>query len=142
LYDDLISVLEQEFALCKEMHDLLQKEQDVILALNASVIEELMNKKMHLTNMLKESDHKRESLLVQLGYPNKTISYLAGVSEVQYSSRLSELASSFANVINDITELNKINGRLIKRTLYHLKGSSSFLGSFNVTGGTGLSVEA
>jgi flagellar biosynthesis/type III secretory pathway chaperone len=92
--------------------------------------------------MLKESDLKREALLGQLGYPNKTITYLAEVADTQYSSRLSELAGKFADVVAEITELNKMNGRLVKRTLYHLKSSASFLGGFNVTGGAGLSVEA
>lgn len=142
LYDELISVLEQEFVLCKEMLALLEKEQEVILSLNSTAIEELMNSKMLITNKLKESDKKREELLGGLGYPNKTISYLADVSEPQYKGRLSELAERFSRVVSDMTELNKLNGRLIKRTLFHLQGSASFLAGFNVTGSAGLSVEA
>ncbi|MCE5311895.1 MAG: flagellar protein FlgN [Nitrospiraceae bacterium] len=142
LYDELLSVLEHEFVLCNEMLELLGKEQEVILSLNATAIEELMNKKMNVTNRLKESDHKRESLLSQLGHPNKTISYLAEVSEPQYKSSFSVLAEKFARVVSDMTELNKLNGRLIKRTLFHLQGSASFLAGFNVTGSAGLSVEA
>lgn len=142
LYEDLIGILEKEFALCIQMVELLQREKAVIVALDHKTLENLLRDKQAVTEKIRLCDERRERILDGLGFKNKTISEIAEVSEEEYRDRVREIASRFKSVIGSITELNKFNSLLIEKSLYYLKTSYSFLNTFDIIPKQKVSVEA
>ncbi|BCB96425.1 hypothetical protein JZK55_13470 [Dissulfurispira thermophila] len=142
LYEDLINVLEREFALCTQLVELLQKEKDIIVSLDPKALEQLLNDKEAITTQIKVCDEAREKILDNLGFKNKTITEVAGMAEDSFRERLSDIALRFTSIINSISELNKFNSILIEKSLYYIKTSYNFLNNFDVTPRQKISVEA
>ncbi|GER94493.1 hypothetical protein A45J_2256 [hot springs metagenome] len=142
LYEDLINVLEREFALCTQLVELLQKEKDIIVSLDPKALEQLLNDKEAITTQIKVCDEAREKILDNLGFKNKTITEVAGMAEGSFRERLSDIALRFTSIINSISELNKFNSILIEKSLYYIKTSYNFLNNFDVTPRQKISVEA
>lgn len=142
LYEDLINILEKEFALCTKMVELLQVEKDVIVSLDPKALEQLLIDKEAITSGIRECDEARERILESLGFDNKTISEVARMAEAVYRDELTNIASKFTSIIHTITELNKFNSRLIEKSLYYIKTSYNFLNTFNVNPQQKISVEA
>ena len=142
LYEELVDILEREFSLCAQLVTLLQKEKDVIVSLDPSALEELLSEKEAVSSNIRICEEARERLLDRLGFKNKTISQVAAVADEKYRDRLNGIASKFTSVIHSITELNKLNGKLIEKSLYYIKTSYNFLNSFGVSARQRVSMEA
>ena len=142
LYEELIIILEKEFGLCTQLVDLLQKEKDVIVSLDPTALEQLLAEKESVSANIRMCDEARERILSRLGFANKTISQVAAVADDKYREKLKDIASRFTSVIHSITELNKLNGKLIEKSLYYVKASYNFLNTFGITGRRKISVEA
>ncbi len=141
LYEELIDVLEKEFSLCVQLVGLMQKEKDVIVSLDMLALEELLSDKDTVTSNIRMCEEARERLLNHLGFKEKTISQVAAVAADDYKQRLSDIASKFTSVIQSITELNKLNGKLIEKSLYYIRTSYNFLNTFGVTARQRVSLE-
>ncbi|MBF0505272.1 MAG: flagellar protein FlgN [Nitrospirae bacterium] len=142
LYEELIDVLEKEFSLCAQLVGLLQKEKDVIVSLDPAALEELLSEKEAVSTNIRMCEEARERILDRLGFKNKTISQVAAVAADDYRDRLTGIASKFTSVIQSIMELNKLNGKLIEKSLYYIKTSYNFLNTFGVTARQRVSLEA
>lgn len=142
LYEELITILEKEFGLCTQLVGLLQKEKDVIVSLDPNALEQLLCEKESISMNIRMCDEARERILERLGFQNKTISQVAAVAAADYKDKLADIASRFTSVIHSITELNKLNGKLIEKSLYYVKASYNFLNAFGVTARHKVSVEA
>ncbi|MCX8069369.1 MAG: flagellar protein FlgN [Thermodesulfovibrionales bacterium] len=142
LYDELIEILEKEYSFCIALVELLKKEKEVIVRLNAADLEQLLREKETLTFKIKSCDEKRDNLLMQLGFQNKTIKEIAYTINGNYRKKLLNLAEEFSLVIQDIRDLNKINSMLIAKSLHYIKTSYNFLNTFNISPREKLSVEA
>ncbi|MBF0560039.1 MAG: flagellar protein FlgN, partial [Nitrospirae bacterium] len=121
---------------------LLQKEKDVIVSLDPNALEQLLGAKEAISTNIRMCDEARERILERLGFSNKTISQVASVADDEYKDRLKDIASRFTSVIQSITELNKLNGKLIEKSLYYVKASYNFLNTFGVSAHQKVSVEA
>ncbi|MFQ3574231.1 MAG: flagellar protein FlgN [Thermodesulfovibrionales bacterium] len=142
LYEDLITVLQREYDLCLELIDLLKREKEVIVRLDAEELETLLRDKEMITFKIKGCDSKREKILEQMGFSNLKIKDVAQMVEGAQRLRLSELADNFTNVIQTIRDLNRINSRLIAKSLHYIKSSYNFLATFNISPKEKFSVEA
>lgn len=142
LYDELIEILEREYSLCIDLVELLKKEKEVIVRLNATDLENLLREKETLTFKIKGCDEKRDNLIKQLGFQGKTIKEIAFTINGNYRKKLLNLAENFSLVIQDIRDLNKINSMLIAKSLHYIKTSYNFLNTFNISPREKLSVEA
>lgn len=142
LYEELITILEKEFGLCTQLVGLLQKEKDVIVSLDPNALEQLLCEKESISMNIRMCDEARERILERLGFQNRTISQVAAVADAGYKDKLADIASRFTSVIHSITELNKLNGKLIEKSLYYVKASYNFLNAFGVTARHKVSVEA
>lgn len=142
LYEDLITVLKKEYELCIELVELLKKEKEVIVRLDAQELETLLRDKEMVTYKIKGCDEKRQRILEQMGFENLKISDLALRSDGPYKLRLMELANDFTEVIKTIRDLNRINSRLIAKSLHYIKTSYNFLATFNIKPKERFSVEA
>jgi len=141
LYEELITILEKEFVLCTQLVGLLQKEKDVIVSLDPNALEQLLGEKESISINIRMCDEARERILERLGFNNKTISQVAAVAADEYRDKLKDIASRFVSVIHSITELNKLNGKLIEKSLYYVKASYKFLNAFGVSPRQQISVE-
>ena len=142
LYEELITILEKEFVLCTQLVGLLQKEKDVIVSLDPNSLEKLLREKESISSSIRMCDEARERILERLGFNNKTISQVASVADDEYRDKLKDIASRFTSVIHSITELNKLNGKLIEKSLYYVKASYNFLNAFGISPRQKISVEA
>ncbi len=142
LYEELITILEKEFDLCTQLVVLLQKEKDVIVSLDPIALEQLLGEKESISVNIRMCDEARERILERLGFKNRTISEVAAVAAGGYKDILTDIASKFTSVIHSITELNKLNGKLIEKSLYYVKASYNFLNTFGVSARQKISVEA
>lgn len=142
LYEEFIAILEKEFVLCTQLVGLLQKERDVIVSLDPTALENLLREKESISTNIRMCDEARERILERLGFKDKTISQVAAVADEEYKDRLIDIASRFTSVIQSITELNKLNGKLIEKSLYYVKASYNFLNTFGVSASQKISVEA
>lgn len=142
LYEELITILEKEFVLCTQLVGLLQKEKDVIVSLDPNALEQLLGEKESISTNIRMCDEARERILERLGFNNKTISQVASVADDEYRDKLKGIASRFTSVIHSITELNKLNGKLIEKSLYYVKASYNFLNAFGISPRQKISVEA
>lgn len=142
LYEDLINVLENEFSLCTQLVELLQKEKDIISSLDPKALEQLLIDKEAITTRIRVCDETREKILDNLGFKNKTISEVAVIAESNYRDRLTGIASKFTSIIHSISELNRFNSILIEKSLYYIKTSYNFLNNFDISARQKISVEA
>ncbi len=142
LYDQLDAILQREYDLCVELIELLKREKDVIVRLNANELEQLLREKEMLTFKIKRCDEQRDSLLAEMGLEKKTLKEVALSAEGEYRNKMLALAEEFAVVIQTIRDLNKINSMLIAKSLHYIKTSYNFLTTFNINPKEKLSVEA
>jgi flagellar biosynthesis/type III secretory pathway chaperone len=142
LYEELITILEKEFVLCTQLVGLLQQEKDVIVSLDPNSLEQLLREKESISTNIRMCDEARERILERLGFNNKTISQVASAADDEYRDKLKNIASRFTSVIHSITELNKLNGKLIEKSLYYVKASYNFLNAFGISPRQKISVEA
>lgn len=142
LYEDLIVALQKEYDLCLELVDLLKKEKEIIVRLDAQELELLLRDKEMITYKIKSCDEKREKILEQMGFSNLKINDIALKVDGPYKLRLIELADNFSDVIHTIRDLNRINSRLIAKSLHYIKTSYNFLATFNIKPKEKFSVEA
>lgn len=142
LYEELIDVLDREFSLCTQLVALLQKEKDVIVSLDSRALEQLLLEKEAVSTNIRMCEEARERILDRLGFRNKTITQVASAADGDYKDRLGSIASKFSSVIHSITELNKLNGKLIEKSLFYIKTSYNFLNTFGVTARQRVSLEA
>ncbi|MEW5744039.1 MAG: flagellar protein FlgN [Nitrospirota bacterium] len=142
LYDELIGVLEKEFALCTSLVELLQREKEVIVKLDPGALEQLLTEKEVLTTSIRACDEARERILDTLQLKNKTLSEVAASAGELYRDRLADLSTKFTSIIESITELNAFNSKLIEKSLHYIKTSYRFLNTFDVDVRQKVSLEA
>lgn len=141
LYDELLKILEKEYALCAELVELLRTERDIIVSLDPGALESLLKEKEHITYNVRLCDDRREEILTDLGLGGKTVSEIAFMADEEYRQRLTELTVRFKSIINTISELNRFNRLLIEKSLRYIKTSYSFLNSYNISGQRSISLE-
>lgn len=137
-----MGILEKEFLLCTRLMELLQREKEVIVSLDPSALEQLLREKEEITTSIKVCDETREKILEALGFKGKTITEVAALADMVYRKRLDALASRFSVIIRNISELNQFNSKLIEKSLYYIRTSSNFLGTFDISPSSKVSVEA
>jgi flagellar biosynthesis/type III secretory pathway chaperone len=140
-YEDLITVLEQEFDLCSEMVTLLQKEKDIIAGLDLEALERHLREKELVASKISVCEEARARVLQALGLQNKTLTEIAAAAGSDYGERLSFISSKFKSITNSIAELNTLNGLLIERSLFYVKSSRRFLDTFGIAASSRISVE-
>ena len=141
-YDDLITILEQEFSLCHDMVTLLQKEKDVITGLNMEALDSHLSEKELVAAKITVCEEARERILQSLGMPNKTLNEVAAAAGPDYSDRLLSMASRFKSIAHSIAELNTLNSLLIEKSLFYIRSSRSFLKTFGINPHARISMEA
>lgn len=141
-YDDLITILEQEFSLCSDMVTLLQKEKDVITGLDTGALDSHLREKELVAAKITVCEESRERMLQSLGLPNKTLSEVASSAGPLYSEHLSSLASRFKSIAHSIAELNTLNSLLIEKSLFYVRSSRNFLKTFGINPSSRISLEA
>lgn len=141
-YDDLITILEQEFSLCSDMVTLLQTEKDVITGLDTEALDNHLREKELVAAKIAVCEESRERLLQSLGMQNKTLTEVAAAAGPSYSERLSSLASRFKSIARSIAELNTLNSLLIEKSLFYIRSSRNFLKTFGINPSSRISLEA
>ena len=141
-YEELIDVLEREFALCSDLVALLQKEKDVIAGLDTEALDIHLRDKELISAKIQVFEEARGKLLQSLGLTDKTLSEVAATAEPNYKERLSFIASKFKAIANSIKELNALNSLLIDKSLFYIKSSRNFLSTFGINPKQRFSVEA
>ncbi|HMK61520.1 MAG TPA: flagellar protein FlgN [Dissulfurispiraceae bacterium] len=141
-YENLITVLEQEFSLCSDMVTLLQKEKDVITGFDNEALDDHIRHKELVAAKISVCEEARERMLLSLGMPGKTLSEVAMSADPVYSERLSSISSRFKSIANSISELNTLNSLLIEKSLLHIRSSRNFLKTFGINPSSRISLEA
>ncbi|MGO9952855.1 MAG: flagellar protein FlgN [Dissulfurispiraceae bacterium] len=141
-YDDLITILEQEFSLCSDMVTILQKEKDVITGLNTEALDNHLRDKELVAAKITVYEEVRVKTLESLGMPNKTLTEVAAAAGPDYSERLSSIASRFKSITHSITELHTLNSLLIGKSLFYVRASRNFLKAFGIEPSSRVSMEA
>jgi hypothetical protein len=141
-YEELIIILEREFALCSNLVTLLQNEKDVIGCLDIEALDGHLRDKELVAAKIKVCEVAREKLLDSLGMTNKTLSEVAAGAGPDYGGRLSLIASKFKSIAHSITELNTLNSLLIEKSLLYVKSSRNFLKTFGINPSSRISMEA
>ncbi len=141
-YDDLITILEQEFSLCSDMVTLLQKEKDVIAGLDTEALDNHLREKELIAAKISVCEEARERMLQSFGLPDKTLSEVAVAAGPANFDRLSSLASRFKSITHSIAELNTLNSLLIEKSLFYVRSSRNFLKTFGINLISRISMEA
>jgi flagellar biosynthesis/type III secretory pathway chaperone len=141
-YDDLITILEQEFSLCSDMVTLLQKEKDVIVGLDTEALDNHLREKELVAAKISVCEEARARMLQSLGMPNKTLTEVAAAAGNDYADHLSSIASRFKSIATSIAELNTLNSLLIEKSLFYIRSSRNFLNTFGINPQPRISVEA
>jgi flagellar biosynthesis/type III secretory pathway chaperone len=141
-YEELIDVLEREFALCSDLVALLQKEKDVIAGLDTEALDIHLREKELVSAKINICEETRERTLRSLGMANSSLSEVAAGAEPEYGDRLSYIASKFKSITNSIAELNTLNSMLIEKSLFHIRNSRNFLNTFGINPQSRISMEA
>ena len=141
-YEELIDVLEREFALCSDLVELLQREKDVIAGLDTEALDIHLRDKELVSVKINICEEARERTLRCLGMANSSLSEVAAGAGPEYGNRLSFIASKFKSITNSIAELNTLNSMLIEKSLFHIRNSRNFLNTFGINPQSRISMEA
>jgi flagellar biosynthesis/type III secretory pathway chaperone len=141
-YEELIDVLEREFALCSDLVALLQTEKDVIAGLDTEALDIHLRDKELVSAKINICEEARERTLRCLGMANSSLSEVAADAGPEYGDRLSFIASKFKSITNSIAELNTLNSMLIEKSLFHIRNSRNFLNTFGINPQSRISMEA
>jgi len=141
-FEELIDVLEREFALCSDLVALLQREKDVIAGLDTEALDTHLRDKELVSAKINICEEARERTLRSLGMANSSLAEVAAGAGPEYGTRLSLIASKFKAITNSIAELNTLNSMLIEKSLFHIRNSRNFLNTFGINPQSRISMEA
>jgi CRP-like cAMP-binding protein len=122
--------------------DILRRERTVIASLDAEAFDLLLREKETVLSRISDCESDRLRLAEACGLGERTISEIATLAEGGAGSRLTEISSRFCSLLSEITGQIDINKAIIDSSLYHMRNSSQFLGSFDVRAPQKVSREA
>jgi|WetSurMetagenome_2_1015567.scaffolds.fasta_scaffold00497_8 flagellar biosynthesis/type III secretory pathway chaperone len=140
-YENLITILEKEFALLSGMVELLQKEKDVITGIDISALNNHIRNKELVVAKINVCEEARERELKSLGLSGRKLSQIAAEAGSDYRDRLLSIVSRFKAITCSIAELNKLNSLLIEKSLFYIRSSSRFLETFGFKASGKVSME-
>jgi flagellar biosynthesis/type III secretory pathway chaperone len=140
-YDNLITILEKEFDLLVGVVELLQKEKDVITSNNLDNLNNHVREKETVFARIRACEDVRTRELKSLGLSKSKLSEIAETAGPESKERLALIVSKLKSVSGSITELNKLNGLLIEKSLFYIRNSRRFLETFGITPKGKVSVE-
>jgi len=128
----LAKILNEQVNGYRELLELLQRERQDLIDVNAGAIEELYKGKDVLILRLRLLEEERIRLMKDVGSNTMTLKALA---EKTGNSAFLELRSKLKSLVQAIEELNSFNRILIDRSLGYLKTNAHFFNIFGMNEG-------
>ena len=128
----LAKILNEQVNGYRELLELLQRERQDLIDVNAGAIEELYKGKDVLILRLRLLEEERIRLMRDVGSNTMTLKALA---EKTGNSAFLELRSKLTSLVQAIEELNSFNRILIDRSLGYLKTNAHFFNIFGMNEG-------
>jgi len=128
----LAKILNEQVNGYRELLELLQRERQDLIDVNAGAIEELYKGKDVLILRLRLLEEERIRLMRDVGSNTMTLKALA---EKTGNSAFLELRSKLKSLVQAIEELNSFNRILIDRSLGYLKTNAHFFNIFGMNEG-------
>jgi len=128
----LAKILNEQVNGYRELLELLQRERQDLIDVNAGAIEELYKGKDVLILRLRLLEEERIRLMKDVGSNTMTLKALA---EKTGNSAFLELRSKLTSLVQAIEELNSFNRILIDRSLGYLKTNAHFFNIFGMNEG-------
>ncbi len=133
LLPELITILNKEIELHKQLLSLLQKDKHYLIDLSTEKIFENIKKKETCTLKIKMLEETRSSLIDRLSrhcaIPSQeiTLSKIVSLAKEPYRSDLAASRSTLTALIKSIKEINQVNHFIVKDSLYYFERSLDFL---------------
>jgi len=133
LLSELITILNKEIELHKELLSFLHKDRELLVDLCVEEIFESNKKKETCTLKIKMLEESRSSLVDKLSQhfaipPQElTLSKIVSLVEEPYRSALDNARSTLTSLIKSIKEVNQGNHLIVKDSLYYFNRSLNFL---------------
>ncbi|MCK5009779.1 MAG: flagellar protein FlgN [Deltaproteobacteria bacterium] len=133
LLSELITILNKEIELHKQLLLLLQNDRHFLIDLSTEEIFENIKKKETCTLKIKMLEESRSSLVDRLSQhcaiPSQemTLSKIVSLAKEPYRSSLATSRSSLTALIRSIKEISQVNHFIIKDSLYYFQRSLDFL---------------
>lgn len=139
--DQLIIALTKEKDLYKDYLDIATKKKEIIIGGHVKELENITTIEQNLIVQLGKIDHIRNSIIGNI-LKEKDIESVGSLSELvehlpeNYKEELLDLKGDLERVINDIKDINDLNGSLIKQSLDYIDFNMNLILSLENTGST------
>lgn len=135
LLSELITALNKEIELHKQLVLLLQNDRHFLIDLSTEEIFENIKKKETCILKIKMLEESRSSLVDKLSqhwgipFQELTLSKIVSLAEEPYRSSLATHRSTLTTLIKTIKEISQVNHFIINDSLYYFQRSLNFLNS-------------
>lgn len=128
----IISILKEQVKTYKALHNLLKKEREYLVKIDADKVEEISKEKDTVVMRLRLLEEERQRLIKQYAADNKVDSdiNLEDMGKMTGNQEFPVLRSTLRSLLQSIEEMNKFNAVLIERSLKYIRTTSNFLNSF------------
>ncbi|MBI5639118.1 MAG: flagellar protein FlgN [Nitrospirae bacterium] len=124
--DALKTILDEQVKGYRTLLELLQKERNCLIDLNAAGIEELSKEKDTVILKLRLLEEERMRLINKFYQREKS---LRDICHFTGDRAFLEIRSKLLSLLQSIDEMNQFNRILIERSLHHIKNRTAFLNS-------------
>lgn len=137
MFQALLEILQQEIHIYRSLVDLLQEEQNGLIQADMEVIEEVAKKKETAYLKVKLLEESRMSLTqkisqaFQLNENQVTLTHLIEIADPACTRDLGRCQAELRELVNTVSNLSKMNARLIGNSLDFLRGSLSLLSNLS-----------
>ncbi|UCD35219.1 MAG: flagellar protein FlgN [Nitrospiraceae bacterium] len=128
----IISILSEQVNSYKNLHALLSRERECLVAIDSERIETISKEKDTVIMRLRLLEEERQRLLREFARDhscNDDIN-LDDLAEITGNGLFRDLRLQLRSLLQSIEEINRFNAILIDRSLSHLKTNSNFLRLF------------
>lgn len=126
LIDELIRILSVILSTYKELYELQKKQTTVIVAGDMEKLQEILKREDAIITSLGELERARNDIVFEIcqrGNLNGDVSLTSIASIGIRGGELLELQARLKDVINDVSQQNSLNGKLVKQALEYIDRS-------------------
>ncbi len=128
----IINILKEQINTYKMLNDLLKKERDCLINIDAEKVEEISKEKDTVIMRLRLLEEERQRLIRQFAEENGVDAEinLEKLGRMTGNRLFHDLRSRMLSLLQSIEEMNKVNSILIDRSLNYIRTTTGFFNLF------------
>ncbi len=142
MFRALLEILQEEIQIYRSLVDLLQEEQEGLIQAKIDSIEEVEKKKENVLLKIRLLEESRIGLIQKirsscgLSEDEMTLGRIIQVADQRYKKDLGRCQADLRELVTTVSNLSRMNQRLVGHSLDYLKGSLTLLNQLTGRGAT------